>query len=190
MICLFGTYQTTLLKDIHVPAKYIGIILVMLDVIQGISSTKANSFNEKHKNKSLTYMSLQMTIGIAVAGAVVAIGISRIPQLAIIICTYILRMSDKGVFKVISRRYMGNFMTPEILTKIYSVYSVMASICRMTIGAIGSYLLTIMTIDHAMIVVGILFTIVTLILSRYMKTRIGLKPEEYTKKDVAIYSIK
>lgn len=185
IICLFGTYQTTLLKDIHVSAKYIGIILAVLDIVQGMSATKANDFNEKHKNKSLTYLSVRMTVGIAIAGGVVVIGVPRIPQLAIIILTYILRMSDKGIFQIIRKRYMGNFMNPEMITKIYAVYSLIASTFRMLVGAIGSYLLTIMTIEYAMVVVGILFTIVTLLFSKYMKSRIGLKPEEYTKKDIA-----
>lgn len=184
MFCLFGTYQTTLLKDINVSAKYIGIILAVLDIIQGIAATKANKFNEKHKNKTLTYMALQMTIGIFIAGGVVLIGLQRIPMLAIIIFTYIVRIQDKGVYKIIKRRYIGNFMTPEILTKVYSVDSVIASILRMSICTVGSYLLTFMPIERAMVVVGILFTFVTLILSIYMKTRIGLKPEEYTEKDV------
>lgn len=185
MICLFGTYQTTLLKDIHVPAKYIGIILAVLDIVQGMSSTKANKFNEKHGNKSLTYIALRMTIGIAIAGGVVVVGLSKIPQLAIIIFTYVLRMSDKGVFQIIRKRYMSNFMTPEMLTKIYAVYSLIASLFRMTAGAVGSYLLTFMTIEYAMIVAGSLFIVPILLLSQYMKKRIGLKPEEYSEKDVA-----
>ncbi len=185
MICLFGTYQTTLLKDIQVPAKYIGIILATLDMIQGMSATKANYFNEKHKNKSLTYIALRMTFGIVIAGGVVVMGIARIPQLAIIILTYILRMSDKGVFQIIRKRYMGNFMTPEMLTKIYAIYSLIASLFRMLAGALGSYLLTFMTIEYAMIVVGLMLSIATLLFSNYMRTRIGLKPEEYTKKDIA-----
>lgn len=184
IICLFGTYQTTLLKDINVSAKYIGIILAILEIIQGLSSKKANNFNEKYKNKSLTYLSIKITLGIAIAGGVVIIGIPRIQQLAIIIFTYILRMHDRGVFQIIKKRYMGNFVTPKMLTKIYSAHSIMASLCRMSVGAIGSYLLTIMTIEYAMVVVGILFTIITLVFSKYMKTRIGLKPEEYTKKDI------
>lgn len=184
MICLFGTYQTTLLKDINVSAKYIGIILAVLDIIQGIAATRANQFNEKHKNKTLTYMALQTTLGILIAGGVVWVGVQRIPMLAIIIFTYIIRMKDRGIYKVIKRRYIGNFMTPEILTKVYSVDSVITSILRMSICGLGSYLLTFMPIERAMVVVGILFTFVTLILSRYMKTRIGLKPEEYTEKDV------
>lgn len=136
MICLFGTYGNTLLKDINVSATFIGIILAILDIVQGKSAVKANKFNEKHSNKSLTYISLRMAIGIAIAGAVVVIGMYRIPMLAIIIFTYILRMSDKGIYKIISKRYMGNFMTPDILTKIYSVNSVIASIFRMFIGAV------------------------------------------------------
>lgn len=184
MICLFGTYQTTLLKDINVSATYIGIILAILDIVQGKSATKANKFNEKHNNKSLTFISLRMAIGIAIAGGVVAIGMYRIPMLAIIIFTYIVRYYDKGVFQILKKRYMGNFMTPEILTKIYSVNSVIASIFRMLAGAIGSYLLTIMEIQHAMIIMGIALSFITLLFAIYMKSRIGLKPEEYTKKDV------
>ena len=103
MICLFGTYQTTLLKDIHVPAKYIGIILAALEIIQGKASTKANSYNEKHKNKTLTYMGIRMSVEIAIAGGVVVIGLSRIPQLSIIIFTYVLRMIDRGVFQILKK---------------------------------------------------------------------------------------
>lgn len=184
MICLFGTYQTTLLKDINVSAKYIGIILAILDIVQGMSATKANKFNEKHANKTLIYISLRMAIGIAIAGGIVLIGLYRIPMLAIIVFTYILRYYDKGVFQILKKRYMGNFMTPEILTKIYAGNSIIASIFRMLAGAIGSYLLTIMKIQYAMVVVGILFSAITILFAIYMKTRIGLKPEEYNKKDV------
>lgn len=184
MICLFGTYQTTLLKDINVPAKYIGIILAALEIIQGISSTKAHKFNEKYKNKSLTYISLRMTIGIAIAGGVVVIGISRIPQLAIIIFTYVLRMHDRGIFQIIKKGYMGNFMTPDILTKIYSASSVICSMFRMGISFIGSALLNIVTIEYAMVIIGSTLSVVTLMFAKYMKTRIGLNPEEYTKEDV------
>ena len=132
----YKSISSKLLKDINVSATFIGIILAILDIVQGKSAVKANKFNEKHSNKSLTYISLRMAIGIAIAGAVVVIGMYRIPMLAIIIFTYILRMSDKGIYKIISKRYMGNFMTPDILTKIYSVNSVIASIFRMFIGAV------------------------------------------------------
>lgn len=186
IFCLFGTYQTTLLKDINVSAKFIGIILAVLDIIQGVAATKANKFHEKYKNKTLTYIAIQITIGIAIAGGVVLIGLPRIPALAIIVFTYIIRIYDRGVYKILKRRYIGNFMTPEMLTKVYTVDSIIASISRMSICALGSYLLTFMTIERAMIVIGVLFTFVIMLLSIYMKKRVGLKPEEYTTKDVVV----
>ncbi len=182
--CLFGTYQSTLLKDINVSATYIGIILAVLDIFQGLAATKADNFNEKHKNKSLICLCLQNTLTTAIAGGVVILGIARIPQLAIIIICYIISKYDKGIYQVLKKRYIGNFMTSEMLTKIYSIYSTISSIFRMIIGAIGSYLLTIMNIQYAMVAIGIILAIVGLIFSIYMKTRIGLKPEEYTEKDV------
>lgn len=184
MIVLFKNYQTTLLKDINVPAKYIGIIVAVLEILQGMAATKANKFNDKFKNKSLTVIAFGLTITSIIAGAVVIIELSRISQIGIILFTCIIRECDRGVFQILKRKYMGNFMTPEILTKVYSAYSIMCSIFRMTITAIGSFLLTIMTIEYAMIVAGVLFTIVTLIFSKHIKTRVGLKPEEYNKCDV------
>lgn len=184
MFCLFGTYQTTLLKDINVPAKYIGIILAILEIMQGIAATKANEFNKKHKNKTLTYIALRMTIGAIIAGGVVVIGLPRIPMLAIIIFTNIIRMSDKGIYKIIKRRYIGNFMTPEILTKVYCIDSVITSIMRMTISAFGSFLLTIINIQYAMVAIGMICTVITFMMYKFTKTKVGLKPEEYTKKDI------
>jgi MFS family permease len=184
IICLFAMYQSTLLKDINLPAKYIGIIVAILGIIQGKASTKANQLNEKYKNRTLTYIGLRITIAVIVAGGVVIVGISKIPQLAIIIFTCILRVSDHGMFNIIKEKYLGNFMSPDILTKVYSVNSLSASVFRMIISAIGSYFLTFMSIEYAMVVVGSLFTILTILVSKYIKTKIGLKPEEYSPQDI------
>lgn len=184
VIVLFGTYQTTLLKDINVPAKYIGIILAILEILQGFASTKANNFNDKYKNKSLTVIALRITIGITIAGAVVVLKVPRIPQLAIILFTYVVRMYDKGVFQILKKKYIGNFMTSEVLTKVYSVYSIMCSIGRIFASTIGSFLLRFMTIEYAMIASGILFMAIGLILSTAIKTKVGLEPKEYDEHDV------
>ena len=89
------------------------------------------------------------------------------------------------IFSNFKEKYLGNFMTPDILTKVYSANSMCCSMFRMIVGAVGSFLLTFMTIEYAMVTAGILFAIIMLILSLCIKTKIGLKPEEYTEKDVA-----
>ena len=54
----------------------------------------------------------------------------------------------------------------------------------MITGFIGSYLLSITNTANSLILTGLIFTIVTLALISYMKTRTGLKPEEYKKEDI------
>ena len=40
-----------------------------------------------------------------------------------------------------------------------------------------------MSTAYCMIIIGVIFTIIYVLLAKYMKTRIGLKPEEYSKEE-------
>ena len=81
-------------------------------------------------------------------------------------------------------RYLSNFSNPQILPKIYSINAISRNVFRMIIGFLGSYLLAINNTAHSMIVTGIIFMIIVIALISYMKTRTGLKPEEYKKEDI------
>ena len=85
---------------------------------------------------------------------------------------------------VIKKRYMNNFSDDKILTKIYSANSIIDNLFRMIVCFIGSCALNYMDIKYAMIFLGILFTAVAILISSYIKTRVGLKPEEYKKEDI------
>ena len=54
----------------------------------------------------------------------------------------------------------------------------------MIIGFLGSYILSITNTANSLILTGIIFGIVVIALISYMKTRTGLKPEEYKKEDI------
>ena len=85
---------------------------------------------------------------------------------------------------MITTRYLGNFTDEKILPKIYSVNAISRNIFRMLIGFLGSYLLDITNTSHAAIITGIIFTIISILLISYMKTRLGLRPEEYDKNEI------
>ena len=53
----------------------------------------------------------------------------------------------------------------------------------MLAGLLASFLLDKMATVYCMIVIGVLFTIIYILLGKYMKTRVGLKPEEYSKEE-------
>ena len=60
----------------------------------------------------------------------------------------------------------------------------MKSILSAVIGVMGSFLLDRMNISYCMFIVGISSIILTILMSQYMKPRVGLKPEEYAKEEI------
>lgn len=184
ILILFGTYKITLLNDLNISATYIGIISAILSIITGRMSTLSNKVNEKYKNKTLTIIGLMVTMSFLLAGA---ISIMEIPfglKISIIIILYIIEATSSGIHGVIQNRYISNFAKPNILTKLYSANSILSNILRMLVGFIGTIVLNNFNIKYAMIITGILFTMVIYFLYRYSKNKLGLKPEEYKKSDI------
>lgn len=79
---------------------------------------------------------------------------------------------------------MGNFANKQVLTKIYSVNGIYCNLSRMIIGFLGSELLRATNTAIASIVFGIVSTLIMLWLYIFAKKRLGLKPEEYSEKDI------
>lgn len=181
---LLSTYEVSLLENLNISATYIGIILFFTQIIRGLSAKKSKKFNEKFGNKSLTIITLTTTICMIIAG-IVALG--KIPfglQIGIIVFTYLIRTSVRGIYMVIKKTYMSNFSNSKILTRIYSANSIIENIFRMIIAFTGSIVLNYMNIKYAMIFVGMLFSAIAILISSYSKTRLGLKPEKYKKEDI------
>lgn len=85
---------------------------------------------------------------------------------------------------VLTTRYLGNFSDEKILTQIYAANAMMKNLLRAIIAFVGSYLLDATSTANAIMIVGISLGIISFILICYMKTRLGLKPEEYDKTEI------
>lgn len=182
--CLANTYRTSLLEEIEIPATWIAIIAAIIDIASGIGSKKQLKIHKMFKNKSLSVLAFTTAIMIWLSGI---IGNSNLlPNSIMILVTifYIILNANKGIFGVLMTRYLSNFANSNILPKIYSVNSISRNFFRMIIGFLGSYILSITNTANSLILTGIIFTIVVLSLISYMKTRTGLKPEEYQKDDI------
>ena len=182
--CLANTYRTSLLEEIEIPATWIAIIAAIIDIASGIGSKKQLKIHKMFKNKSLSVLAFTTAIMIWLSGI---IGNSNLlPNSIMILVTifYIILNANKGIFGVLMTRYLSNFTNSNILPKIYSVNSISRNFFRMIIGFLVSYILSITNTANSLILTGIIFTIVVLSLISYMKTRTGLKPEEYQKDDI------
>ena len=184
LLSILGNYEVNLLEDINLSSILIGYAGALNSLINAIASKKKNKFNSILKNKSLTVLSLTLSISALVAGIC---GISRIREnlvgIIIILSTYMIFGFINGMYYTIIDRYLMNFANKEIDTQINSVYNLFRNATKMIFGYLASFILGVTTSANALIIVGIIFTIIYISISQYMKTRLGLKPDEYSKEE-------
>ena len=186
LLCVQSTYKTALLKEIGISAGMIGMIDALMEMIKGVYATKANEFNKKYANQLLTRIALCITLVMMISGCITLLDIDyRIQAMVIMVLSTVIYIF-KGVYQVIKKRYMANFMKPDTLVQVYSVNSITDNLMRMLVSYIASVTLNFMNIRYAILFIGVVFTGVVLLISLYMKNRVGLKPEEYDEKDVEV----
>ncbi len=184
IFCLMSTYRASLLVDIGTSEEIITIIAAILGIASSVGSKRQIQFHNHFRNKSLATILWITTVSILIAGLTGVIHISYSISLVIITICFIAIDFVKGMSGVLSTRYLGNFADEKILTQIYAGNAISRNIFRASISFLGSYLLRITNTANSMILVGILLLITVLGLISYMKTRLGLKPEEYHENEI------
>ena len=184
IFCLMGTYRNSLLVDIGTPEQIITMITAYVGIFSSMGAKRQVQFHNHFRNRSLSMILRMMTCSMLIIGIVGAMNISsEVTILAVIICCPFLHIS-KGMSEVLTPRYLGNFAKEGILTQIYAVNAISRNILRAMISFFGSYLLRITNTANSFIVIGILLLITSIGLISYMKTRLGLKPEEYDENEI------
>lgn len=184
--CLVAEYRSSILVDIGTSSLMMGIISAILCVASAIASRKQVDFHNKFKNKSLTYIGISFVLGIILSGAVVVLKAPFIVELIIITLTFIVIKGDNAMTRILINRYLANFSNEKMLLKIYSANSIIKNLARMSIGVLGSMLMSLIGSANAMLIVGIISLVAVIILINYMKSRVGLKPEEYKKEEISL----
>ena len=181
---LYVTYQSTLLKNMNMQATDICIIGTILDIIRGFGGRLENKYNQKYKNKSLTILSIIISLAFIIAGIGSLLNINFIMQILIIVLAFFIIEIIRGIYMVLYKRYVNNFSNEKILPTLYTMTNVFWNFTRVIITLIGSFVLTIVDIKKAFIIIGGVSILCTIVIAIYMKGRIGLNKEEYSKDDL------
>lgn len=182
--CLVSEYKDTLLVEIETSALLIGIVGAILEIIASIAAKRQGKFHDRFKNKSLSYIGISFAFGIVITGGIVLFTVPFTIQLIVILLAFGIEIADKSMSLILINRYLANFSNQDILPKIYSANSVVKNLFRMTVGILGSVLMTKTGTASAMVMVGVISLVIIIGLLQIMKTRVGLKPEEYPKQEI------
>ena len=184
IIMVMNTYEMGLLQEIELSATAIGIIYAAMQIVAGIASKMQYKLHDRFKNKTLTIIGISYRLACLISGV---IAIAKIPYgiiIFIIVLAYTIRYLGAGSYYVLIKKYITNFTNTQMVNKVYSAYGIVTGIGNALIGAIGSVIASNYNLKYSMIIFGSIFTIIMIITLKFMKTRVGLKPEEYRLKDI------
>ena len=181
---IFGTLRSSILVDIGMPEQYFGIIIAVMQIVSSISSKNQHLFHNKFKNRTLSWFSLSVATSYITMGIVVICNINYAVSLILVLSTIILMGAILGPYFTLMQRYLNSFSNPNVNTKIFAINSLLENLGRVFISLFASLLLGLMTTAYAFVIIGCIFFIIFIILLNIMKSKVGLKPEEYSEKDL------
>lgn len=183
MIKIMGTYKNDLLLDIGVTEEQFSMIYAVLSMIAAISVTYSRKIQRHFRNKTLTFLSLSYIISIICIGAI-TLSITNNIALPIILIFYTITRICDSQWYVTQYTYLKNFTTASSRNKISFTYELITCLVASIMSLIGAAILESINIRYAIILLGLAFLAILIVILDYMRTRIGLKPKQYTKEDL------
>lgn len=177
-------YRKSLLSDLEIPPQYFGIIFAILGIVSSIFARKQHWFYLKYKNRVLGNLILRFTLSVIICGLVCILPIPSWYSIGIILIMYGIQYAIKDSYYSLGKSYLGNFSTSRLRVKIYTVKDYIENLSRFMISLFGSFLLGFTNTAYLLVIFGCLFTVVSIVLLEYMRSRVGLQPEQYKEKDI------
>ncbi len=190
LLGVLTTYEVSLMEELNVSAAYLGVLFAVLGITSSFGTKKQEKVHNYYHNKSLIFVASLIIGSCILAGLAGVFAPSFRPAILIIIIAYVVKYIGTGIYYALIEKYMSNFTNKEIDTKIFTARNCVRSITGATIGIMASFLLDRMSTAYCMTVIGICFAILLILVNKYMKNRVGLKPEQYSKEEVKYDKLK
>lgn len=181
-----GNYREGLLTDLGVSPQYFAIIISVLTFLSGIGTTYTSKIQHFFKNKTLSFISLTYAFSFVAIGIVVLTNLNFTFQLSSILFLYLLLYLLQGPYYTLRDRYLKSFATPNMRIKIASTFNIIQSLAEASMAFIASIVLEVLDVSTAFLVTGAVGAVILFGILSYMKPRFGLKPEQYSKKDIEV----
>lgn len=183
LIEIVDTYNSDLLVSIGIPEEEFSIILAVLTLIGGISLSFKRPIERKFKNRTLSFLSLIYIGACIIIGVIASLWKSEAIIPIILIMCAIQRIS-MAIWYILETKYLRNFTKEDVRNKITFSYEFIGGIAASIFSVLGGLLLKVINVENAFLIIGLTALIFMVIVLDYMRTRFGLKPDEYKKEDI------
>lgn len=185
LISIIDTYNGDLLTDIGIPEEQYSMIFAILNLIGGISLSLKKPIEKKFKNRTLAFISLMYIGACIVIGAISTMYADNF-IIPVILVMYVIQRISTSIWYILESKYLKNFTNEDMRNKITFTYEFIGGIAASIFSILGGLLLEVASIQNAFLLVGLIALASMVVTLDYMRTRFGLKPEEYRKEDIEL----
>lgn len=184
MIKILQNLRNTVLLEIGMPEQYFGIIFAVLGIIAGISARNQNIIHKRFRNKTLAFLGMPMAISCLLMGIVLMLKLDVKIVIPIIFILFIVQYIAKGPYYILIKRYFNNFTNSAKRVKIATVNNLIENLVVSILIFGAAFVLDNVSITYTLIVIGCISVISMLLTLMRMKKTVGLKMEQYGKKEI------
>ena len=185
LISIIDTYQSELLTDIGIPEEQFSMIFAIMTLIGGISLILKRPIERKFKNRTLSFISLIYIGACIVIGTITSLYANQL-IIPVVLIMYVIQKIATSIWYILETKYLKNFTTEENRNKITFTYEFIGGIAASIFSILGGLLLEVINVENAFLIIGLLSLASMIVVLDYMRTRFGLKPEEYKKEDIVL----
>lgn len=183
LIEIIDTYNNDLLISVGISEEQFSIIVAILTLIAGISLSLKSVIEKKFKNRTLTFLSLIYIVTCIIVGLISNSCENNI-SIPIILIMLAIQHITTGIWYILEAKYLKNFTTEEMRNKITFTYEFIGGIAASIFSILGGLILEFINVKRAVLIIGLGALVFMVLVLNYMKTRFGLKPNEYRKEDI------
>ena len=181
---IVSNYEICMLEDLEISAGYLGILFAILRIVGGMAIKKQEQFHNKLRNKSLSVLAFSIIGACIFAGMTGVIAKQYAIVIYVVVVFYVVKYIFSAMYDPLIEKYLSNFTNEKIDTKIFTANNFLKGIAGAVAGFLGAFLLDRMETAYCMIIVGLIFAVLMILVTKFMKSRVGLKPEEYSKEEI------
>ena len=183
ILALANLYIKTYLNDIQVSSTAFGYIFAIASVAAAIGAAVQGKIEKRHRNKTLTTVSLIFISSYLVIGLSYLLFKNYKVLLIVGVIVYLVQSFIKGAYRIIIKEYVSRYTTSAIRSKLMSIYYLSENLGSTILLFVASKTIDSLSIGTSYCIFGFILFVILILILNHMSTRVGLSPDKYTKSD-------
>ena len=181
---ILSTLRNNTLTFVKMPEQYFGVISAVTGILSGISTKNQWRIHNKYRNTTLAFLSIPTVFSCLILGFLLLTNMPYEILIPIILIIFAVQYMLRGPYYILIKRYLNNFTNSEKRVKISTANNMLENLIASILVFVASWILETFDVQYSLIIVGCVFAIVIVLMLDYMRGKVGLKMEEYSKKEI------